>query len=266
MSFKHEYLTTGVFARLCKIPKHVLFYYDEIDLFKPIHKGDNGYRYYGAHQYFTFTVITLLKDLGMSLDAIKEYLSQRSFEKLNSVLKQQLESLQDRMHYLKLSEAFITQTLALNEAVLTHKPNTCYILHRPHEAILISNPYPTFKNFIEVQIEFEESHDLIFTHNVGTMVLKNHVEMKRYDYDRMFIPDLSPEKETSQSKPEGSYLVYYHHGNFESLPEAYDAMLAYAKQHHYQLDTYFYERNIGNELTAYHEDDFVTELSIRILS
>lgn len=32
---KEKFLTTGEFAALCDVPKHVLFYYDEIDLFKP---------------------------------------------------------------------------------------------------------------------------------------------------------------------------------------------------------------------------------------
>ncbi|MEG0685305.1 MAG: MerR family DNA-binding transcriptional regulator, partial [Coprobacillus sp.] len=43
---REKYFTTGEFARICKVPKHVLFHYDEIGLFKPTIVKENQYRYY----------------------------------------------------------------------------------------------------------------------------------------------------------------------------------------------------------------------------
>ena len=63
---KEKLLTCGTFAKICGIEKHVLFHYDEIDLFKPIYVNEKGYRYYSYHQYDTFKVIMALKKLGMS--------------------------------------------------------------------------------------------------------------------------------------------------------------------------------------------------------
>ena len=51
MSTKENKLTTGQFAKLANVEKHVLFYYDEIGLFKPDTYDTNGYRYYAYHQY-----------------------------------------------------------------------------------------------------------------------------------------------------------------------------------------------------------------------
>ena len=48
---KEKLLTCGTFAKICGIEKHVLFHYDEIDLFKPIYVNEKGYRYYSYHQY-----------------------------------------------------------------------------------------------------------------------------------------------------------------------------------------------------------------------
>ena len=47
---KEKLLTCGTFAKICGIEKHVLFHYDEIDLFKPIYVNEKGYRYYSYHQ------------------------------------------------------------------------------------------------------------------------------------------------------------------------------------------------------------------------
>ena len=76
---KEKLLTCGTFAKICGIEKHVLFHYDEIDLFKPIYVNEKGYRYYSYHQYDTFKVIMALKKLGMSLKDIKTYLDKRKF-------------------------------------------------------------------------------------------------------------------------------------------------------------------------------------------
>ena len=61
---REKYFTTGEFARICNVPKHVLFHYDEIGLFKPSIVKENQYRYYSHHQYDTFTIITILKSIG----------------------------------------------------------------------------------------------------------------------------------------------------------------------------------------------------------
>ena len=60
------------------VTKHTLFHYDEIGLFRPEKKGENGYRYYSMAQIEVFDVIYTLKDLDMPLSEIREYLDRRS--------------------------------------------------------------------------------------------------------------------------------------------------------------------------------------------
>ena len=43
-------LTTAQFAKLHEVNKRTLHYYDEIGLFSPREKGENGYRYYDLHK------------------------------------------------------------------------------------------------------------------------------------------------------------------------------------------------------------------------
>ncbi|MEI2356345.1 MerR family DNA-binding transcriptional regulator, partial [Mesobacillus zeae] len=66
-----KYLTTGEFAKLCKVNKQTLFYYDQIGLLSPILKDEKGYRFYSIRQLELFIVIGLLKDFGMSLNDIQ---------------------------------------------------------------------------------------------------------------------------------------------------------------------------------------------------
>ena len=70
-SFKS--LTTAQFAKLHGVNKRTLHYYDDIGLFSPRAKGENGYRFYDAAQSLDFEYIRMLKELNMSLDEIAAY-------------------------------------------------------------------------------------------------------------------------------------------------------------------------------------------------
>ena len=63
--------TTGEFAALCGVTKHTLFHYDEIGIFSPAIRGENGYRYYAPAQIEVFQVIAVLKELGKPLAEIR---------------------------------------------------------------------------------------------------------------------------------------------------------------------------------------------------
>ena len=73
-----KYFSTGEFAKLCNINKKTLFHYDEIGLFKPEKVLENGYRYYSIYQLEVFNVIYTLKDIGMPLKEIKNFMDKRN--------------------------------------------------------------------------------------------------------------------------------------------------------------------------------------------
>lgn len=66
-------LTTAQFAKLHEVNKRTLHYYDEIGLFRPLTKSDNGYRYYDISQSIDFEYIRMLKELNMSIEEIETY-------------------------------------------------------------------------------------------------------------------------------------------------------------------------------------------------
>ena len=80
--------TVGDFARFAQVSKRLLRYYDEIDLFKPCHiEKSSGYRFYSVEQMADLNRILALKDLGLSLDQIRDVLSDNiSTEELEGML------------------------------------------------------------------------------------------------------------------------------------------------------------------------------------
>ncbi len=63
-------LTVSQFAKLHNVNKRTLHYYDEIGIFSPDYKGENGYRYYDYMQGVDFEYIKMLKELNMGLDPL----------------------------------------------------------------------------------------------------------------------------------------------------------------------------------------------------
>ena len=66
-------LTVGETARLTGVSVRTLHYYDEIGLFRPLTKAENGYRYYDVSQSIEFEYIRMLKELNMSIWEIETY-------------------------------------------------------------------------------------------------------------------------------------------------------------------------------------------------
>ena len=77
-----------------------MFHYDEIGIFKPAIKKKNGYRYYSYQQFEVFGVISILKEMGMSLQEIKIYLDNRSPEQLVHLFSEKIERINREIEHL----------------------------------------------------------------------------------------------------------------------------------------------------------------------
>lgn len=66
-----NYFTTGELAKLCKIPRKTLLYYDSLGLITPEVIEENGYRYYKRTQLFALELILTMRKLDIPLQKSK---------------------------------------------------------------------------------------------------------------------------------------------------------------------------------------------------
>lgn len=262
--------TTGQFAKMCGVEKHVLFYYDEINLFKPEYTDKrNGYRYYNYYQYYTFVVISFLKELGMSLKDIKRYLDKRSPDLLLTVLDEQELMIKRDIERLKLSEAFIHHTRSILDLSKQYPANTPLIRYVDAEEIILSEYYtPSEKrSFIQLYSDFREDNNIQMINYVGTIFDKNDILNNNYNRVIHLYADYLGHLNTDKTvtKPEGQYLTIYHHGSYETLSQSFDTLVSFAKTHHFELDDFVYEKLLVNETTVKTEEEFIIELSSQII-
>ncbi len=98
----------GDFSRIARVSGRLLRFYDEIGLFAPAHTdAQTGYRYYSVAQLAQLNRITVLKDLGFSLEQIRDILK-------TEVNADQLRGM------LELRRSDVQRTLAVETQRLRH--------------------------------------------------------------------------------------------------------------------------------------------------
>jgi len=92
--------TVKQLSTLAGVTPRTLHHYDQIDLLKPESVGENGYRYYGEKSLLQLQQILFYRELGFSLESIREMLGRPEFQVLDA-LEEHRESLRGRVRRLE---------------------------------------------------------------------------------------------------------------------------------------------------------------------
>lgn len=114
----------GEVSSLCNISIKTLRYYEELELIKPV-KVDiySGYRYYDETNIEIIYKIQLLKELGFSLQEIKEF-DEKSFDEKINDINIQINKLKENLNFIsslknmkgdKIMKPFINDELAIGK-------------------------------------------------------------------------------------------------------------------------------------------------------
>ncbi|MED4227403.1 MerR family transcriptional regulator [Neobacillus cucumis] len=101
-------------ASLAGISTRTLRYYDEIGILKPARISSSGYRIYGQEEVDRLQQILFFRELDVSLDKIKEIITDPSFDGA-AALREHREKLLEKKKQLELLIANVDKTIALTE-------------------------------------------------------------------------------------------------------------------------------------------------------
>lgn len=126
-------LSISQFAKILGTTRRTLIFYDQKGIFKPAKTADNGYRYYSYKQAYQLGFIFSLRDLGLSVSEIKDYLNDDSSDALNkkliplkSKIERKINNLQRVLEILNQKEADNTQLTNVDFYVV----KKCYLPER----------------------------------------------------------------------------------------------------------------------------------------
>ncbi|MCL1697230.1 MerR family transcriptional regulator [Lysinibacillus sp. BPa_S21] len=266
-----KYFTTGEFAKICKVNKQTLIYYDQIGLLSPIMKDNKDYRYYSIAQYEFFSVIELLKAVGMSLKDIQKYMAEKSPENFLDLMYQQKEIVARKRRELEMIESIIDVKIDLTKAALNLDFDSITIEHLPEATLYLSKNIEdsTEEQFTHAVSDFIDELDrsqLDTGYPIGGMTRREQVLAGNYDnYSYLYIEQPHPQEGHPYFRAiEGDFIVGYHIGTSATLGESYERLFKVMREKGFELGQYVYEEYIYDAVIKNREEDYVTKIMIEI--
>ena len=260
-------LTTAQFAKLHNVNKRTLHYYDDIGLFSPCHKGENGYRYYDYSQSIDFEYIRMLKEINLSIEEIKAFIHSFDEQKFLEIVSSKQKEIDREIRQLKTVKAvlkqkkehllFCRQISAMRIEISELKEE--YLLTVPYE-FEEDNP---MKVFAYIQSVWTPEQ---YRAGVGSYLSLDKIQAGQFDkYDGLYTVITEHRLQNgSMTKPKGAYLCGYLKGRWSRLPELYEKMLSYADEHGLRLTGYYFEREL-TDYTIASEKEYITQVMIKIV-
>ncbi len=276
---KRMHFHTGEFARLCGVNRRTLHYYDEEGIFSPEGTEENGYRSYSARQIYPFYMIRLMRQMGLELSEIKEYMAHRSPKRLDRLLSEQLEWLLSEQRKLKAMQRTVeNQRRLLMEAgrIVCDRverlslPAQTLFLSRSVRRLSAKGDTGRIERVIAEHMRYAIREGITSGYAFGARVAREDFIGGRPELiDAFFTPTESPygrlPKDLRERRPAGEYLVTYFSGDYMATGPAYGRLLAYLKEHpELTPGAYSYEESIIEDLAAASPKDYITRIALLV--
>lgn len=266
-----KYFTTGEFAKLCKVNKQTLFYYDQIGILSPVWKNEKGYRYYSLQQVELFTVIHLLKDLGMSLEEIKHYAEDKSPDKLLAIMYEQKKKITKQRLEIEMKANMIdAQIDSLNKAANLQFDQVT-VEQIPKQILYLSENIEnaTDQEFVQAFTNFlEELYDgyLDTGYPIGSIIKgENTLKGEFSNYSYLYIKQLHPKKGHSFFQTvDGKFLIGYHVGGYNTIDLTYQRLLKEMNRLHLEMGEYILEEYVYDTTVKNSEEQYVMKIMIHV--
>lgn len=259
----------GEFAHLCGVKKDTLFHYDHMGLLKPSRIAPNGYRYYAAQQYFTFQIIAALREVGMSLGEIRDYLGRQSAGNLLPLLEEkQLQMAAQRRRLEQLEQLLLTTADAIREQE-SHRPGDLFLQWQPAMDLAVT---PAFDDLDKSHLQVLRDHVQRCRDGgspnyflLGGLVPFSNLARGIWREEFFWTP-AGPDFPAGHlyRKPAGLYAVYYHQGNYDSLPATYQEICRTVADGGYCPAGDLFEEDLLNFLSEADESRYLLKLNLLV--
>lgn len=271
-----EYLSIGKISKLSNLSVRTLRYYDQINLFKPEYIDENNnYRYYSVRQLFYLEIIKYLRKLNIPINDIKEALS-LSPERLCIFLEEQEKEIQRQTNELKLIQKLLkNQRTELNyqNELLDKTEGKVYKRTIKKRVVVKQSCNGKITPSTQPDLYFSELYTLLETNNWFpksyqynfAYPLKDYYSIDEIEYNYLFVNVYPTENSHLFTLiDEGEYLCVKFIWNVDNYLNNYLSL----KQTYENLGLkgipMVYEVSVATNLDSTYDENFVTELQIKI--
>lgn len=262
---------TGEFAKLCHTTKDTLFYYDRIGLLQPTQILPNGYRLYNFNQTYLFDLITIFKELGMSLEEIQRYIKKRNTENFIRLLQEKNKQLDKELALLKRRKSLLQNTLQLAKSSRNVQENTITFKDCSKNYYILSeevNANTTEEESFAIWsklIAYCEKHKYFDAFITGTIISAANVAAKSFNtFHFTSHLDKPVSSKFLHIRPEGRYACKYVRCSYNAI--AKECAKFYNELQAQKIITTgaIYQSNISSYLTEVNSEDYLILLKIKV--
>ncbi len=266
MKKKKFLYTTGEFAKLNGINKRTLHYYDEIGLFSPEYREENGYRYYTCFQTVQLELILILRKIGMSIEEIMHYQKSPSGASFADLISEKKRLIDQSIQELLETKTFLEQKSDKLALSLTVRHGTVETVTLPKQPLLLSAPITGAydDNDFVVATDFSLRLKSIFGlyDNFGSRISVDCISEGNFNnYDCFYAYGRPDTEDCDAIRPGGTYIRAFCIGGWEKLKEVYHMIGSYAGTNHLELSGYAYEEGL-NEMSLRNREDYITMITV----
>ena len=286
---KHRF-TAGELSRLSGISKQTILFYDKKGILKPQFTDEkNGYRYYSADQLELLDSILMLKEMGLSLEEIRNFLEKRTGNDALFLMRKQLSDIHNKIQHLQLVEKRLSRKVLSLEDYYANREEVVFLQHAKAEILAVEkvhypgSPSTTASQADKVSPDYQQdllAQDIAvkklltkakkdhypYFYQQGAMVLLDL--LKQRQYLRASFVFLPLEKNCSKAdcliKPPGLYAHYYFTGPYTKIGSGYQYLLSEIEKQGYQTSGYSYEYCILDSLTNSESEEYVTLIQLPV--
>lgn len=272
----------GEVAKLNNISIETLRHYDRIGLFMPAFTDDSSrYRYYHEKQFFYLDIIKYLKYIGTPLNQIKEIMKKDAeellpfFDKQSEVIDEKIEQLQRSKqmlynHQLQIKE----QTILLNSPRGQVYNRFIDAQDQLHLMTSYLTPYGNPDVYMRELANLLETKENRMVGNFYGCVydLKSYQATEEIIYSSIYTSLIGNEQLMDEPKEgmmrqylaSGTYVCICFKWNESQYLQYYKILYEYIMENKLLTEGPVYEVSLPNRYFSYEEDDFITELRVKL--
>ena len=241
-------------------------YYDDLGLFTPAKRGENGYRYYSPQQITTINSINLLHELNMTIREISEIQQNRSpelmldvFSKKEDTLKAEILALERSYNVVSTLKRMIQTGLSLDESIIE-------VLYFEDLSIVIGPPtewgdtpffYDSFLAFCEAAKQYRIDLRL----PVGGLFESFEAMAEHPGRPANFF---SVDPKGLDKRPAGRYVSAFHRGYYGDDRDLADRMDDYMKKNGLVPTGPVYNIYLHDELSIDNPDNYLLHSTVAV--
>ena len=275
MERKTGRLTSGDFAALCGATKETLRHYKDLGLLTPAHRGENGYFYYDAEQFYDYYAIAIFRQTGTPLEEIRRCLQGQDTAGTLERLREQRVRLEAERRKLEQMEFVLSGMIGGLE--LGAEPDLVPRTARFEAEHLLALPAEELEGLMDPGAE-EDAMLMTVLERCRTLCQQYQLQTD-FQLGAIHLPGPQPGpaaishlyiriKEKAnlpyyREKPAGNYLYLCCRGRWD-ISEGYDALEGYIREKGLKVAGELYACDLAGFILNGVEKNAATMLSVRL--